>query len=563
MISPEPGDRRFAAAEWRDNPYYDYLQAVLPARRALPRPTWSRRRSWRPRRRSALRFAARQWIDAMCPANFRRHQSRGAARGARDARREPGARARATCSATSQKGGISQTDESAFEVGRNLAVTPGEVVFENELIQLDPVRADDAAQVARAPLVMVPPCINKFYILDLQPENSFVRYAVARGQHRVHGVLAQRRRRSRATSPGTTTSRRACSRRCASAREIARSDQVNALGFCVGGTLLGAALAVLAAQRRGPASRASPSSPRCSTSPKPAQIGLFIDEPSVAAREATIGRGGILPGTRPRVRVLQPARERPDLALRGEQLPARASRPRRSTCSTGTADSTNLPGPMYCYYLRNTYLENRLREPGALDELRRAGRPRQGEACRRSSSRRARTTSCRGARRTASLAAAAAASKTVRARRERPHRRRGQSGGEEQAQPLDGRAATRPMPDDWLAHAAEQPGSWWPEWVGLARAAFAGGEAPGAGAARQREVPADRARARPLREAGVKRVALQEAVMEDDRNRRRGAHRDRQVRRHARQDPGRGPRRARDPQGAASARASRPSRCPK
>src|SRR5690349_4933370 len=188
------------------------------------------------------RFAARQWIDAMCPANFAATNP-VALREALDSKGESLARGLANLVADAHRGRISQTDESAFALGRNVATTPGEVIFENDLIQLIQYRAR-TTDVAKRPLVMIPPCINKYYILDLQPENSFVGYAVDRG-HTVFMVSW------RNVGPeqghltwddylelGVFTALRV-------ARKITKSEEVNALGFCVGGTLLGAALAVL------------------------------------------------------------------------------------------------------------------------------------------------------------------------------------------------------------------------------------------------------------------------------------------------------------------------------
>jgi polyhydroxyalkanoate synthase len=148
------------------------------------------------------------------------------------------------------------------------------------------------------------------------------------------------------------------------AKEIAKSDQVNALGFCVGGTLLGAALAVLSVKKEDLVASATFLAAMLDFS-ETGQIGLFVDEASVATREATIGAGGILPG-RDLAFVFSSLRAN-DLVwpyvvnnyLLGEQ-------PAAFDLLYWNSDSTNLPGPMYCYYLRNTYLENRLREPGAL-----------------------------------------------------------------------------------------------------------------------------------------------------------------------------------------------------
>src|SRR5260370_740508 len=130
----------------------------------------------RPRAKERARCAVREWIDAMCPANFAANNPE-AMQQALESRGESLTRGLANLMGDVQKGRISQSDEGAFEVGRNLAVTPGHVVFENELIQLIQY-APTTAQVAAHPLVIVPPCINKYYILDLPPEYSFVAHAL-------------------------------------------------------------------------------------------------------------------------------------------------------------------------------------------------------------------------------------------------------------------------------------------------------------------------------------------------------------------------------------------------
>src|SRR5919106_2155336 len=228
LVAPEPGDRRFAAKEWRDNPYYDYLkQSYLLAARYLEELVDTA--ELEPQAKQRARFAARQWIDAMCPANFAATNP-DALRGALETRGESVARGLANLLADVQKKRISQTDESAFEVGRNLAVTPGEVVFENELVQLIQYKAI-TAQVARRPLVMVPPCINKYYILDLQPENSLVAYAVGAG-HTVFMVSWRNVEAEHGHYSWDDYLELGVFKPLRIAADITKSKEVNALGFC-------------------------------------------------------------------------------------------------------------------------------------------------------------------------------------------------------------------------------------------------------------------------------------------------------------------------------------------
>ena len=174
-------DPRFSDPTWQKNSLASfYARAYLLNAEFLNRLAESVQGDKKLRKR--VKFAVSQWVDAASPANYLRTQSEGAADAAGHQRREPEGRARQPAGGHRARA-ISMTDESAFEVGKNVATTEGAVVFENELFQLIQY-APLTEKVYERPLLIVPPCINKFYILDLQPENSFVRFAWRAGPRR-------------------------------------------------------------------------------------------------------------------------------------------------------------------------------------------------------------------------------------------------------------------------------------------------------------------------------------------------------------------------------------------
>ena len=354
------GDRRFQAPEWSELPYFalvkqSYLLAAeyLTELAALaPLPDHDRHR---------LEFMTRQLADAMAPTNFpatnpdviRRAvetEGRSLVQGANNLVDD------------ARKGRISMSDEAAFEVGRNLAITPGSVVFRNQLIELIQYDAT-TPRVHRRPLLIVPPCINKYYILDLQPENSFVRWAVGEG-HTVFLVSWRNIPKELGAVTWDDYLEEAVLTAIEVVKEISESPTINALGFCVGGTLLSCALAVLAARR----DRSVESTTLLTTMldfADPGEIGVFISRELLAAREPALAAGQRVHGSE--LASAFASLRANDLVwnyvvnnyLKGETPPA-------FDLLHWNGDSSNLPGPMYVYYLKNLYLENRLREPGAL-----------------------------------------------------------------------------------------------------------------------------------------------------------------------------------------------------
>jgi polyhydroxyalkanoate synthase len=354
------GDRRFAGEAWGSNPLSSFAAAVyLLNGRTLLRMAEAVEAD--EKTRSRLRFAVEQWMAAASPSNSLALNPE-AQKKAIDTRGESIARGIQNLLYDMKQGHLSMTDESAFEVGRNVATTEGAVVFENELFQLLEYKPL-TAKVHERPFLLVPPCINKFYILDLQPENSLIRYANEQG-HRVFVVSWRNPDESLAHATWDDYIEQAAIKAIHVVQEIGASKQINALGFCVGGTILSTALAVLAARGEKPAASLTLLTTFLDFSDT-GILDIFVDEAMVKYREMQLGKGGLLPGTdlASTFSFLRPN----DLVwnyvvgnyLKGETPPP-------FDLLYWNSDATNLPGPFYTWYLRNTYHENKLAKPGAL-----------------------------------------------------------------------------------------------------------------------------------------------------------------------------------------------------
>jgi polyhydroxyalkanoate synthase len=356
-VRTDKNDRRFAGEDWQKSAPHEFLrQGYLINTRYVNELIDGA--SVDEKTRGRMRFFARQILDALSPSNYLATNPKSL-RLALETGGDSLANGVRNLIGDIGKGRLSMTDETAFEVGRNLAVTPGAVVFENELIQLIQYKPA-TEEVHERPLVIIPPAINKFYVLDLQPDNSFVRYIAEQG----HTVFVVSWRNVDAEQGHLTWDdylELGVMRAIEVALEVTGADAVNALGFCVGGTLLGCAAAVLAARRKDKIASLTFLATMLDFSDS-GEIGLLIDEASLATRERTIGQGGIMPG-RELAFVFSTLRGN-DLIwpyVVGNYLEGR--QPDAFDILYWNADSTNLPGPMYCWYVRNAYLENNLRIP--------------------------------------------------------------------------------------------------------------------------------------------------------------------------------------------------------
>ncbi len=353
-------DRRFGHASWQSNPFAAFQVASYQLQ-AKTMTAMADKLQGSPKALERVRFAVQQWLDAMSPANFLATNPE-ALQKAIDSKGQSLHQGMQNLLGDIQRGHVSMTDESQFEIGKNLATTPGQVIYRNdffELIEYTP----QTPKVHATPLLMVPACINKFYILDLQAHNSLVRYAVENGirtyivswrnpdeelahatwEHYVQDVVLQAISITASLSPTKT---------------------VNTLGFCIGGTILSNALAILAARGDHRVASATFLTTLLDFQ-HTGMLDMFIDEAMVQLRELQIGKGGLLSGK--------------DLSatfsfLRPNELVwnyvvgnyLKGETPPPFDLLYWNVDSTHVPGPMYTWYLRHTYLENQLCQPGAL-----------------------------------------------------------------------------------------------------------------------------------------------------------------------------------------------------
>lgn len=455
--APTLDDRRFSSKAWLEQPQFGWQAAWYLLNAGYLKRTADLIEG-DSKTRERIQFLTQQWVAAWSPANFLASNPQAQARlvetGGESLRAGIG-----NLLGDASQGRISQTDLNAFEVGRNVGTSKGNVVFENELVQL--IQYDPTTEtVGTLPLLMVPPSINKFYILDLQPENSYIGHAVADG-NTVFVVSWRNVKEDQGEITWDDYLQLGVVDTIEAVQRITGQKTINALGFCVGGTILCTALAALAARGQRPVASLTLLTTLLDFA-DPGTLGVFIDEMQVSMREQKIGSGGILPGKE--LATTFSALRPNDLVwnyvvsnyLMGESPPP-------FDLLFWNADSTNLPGPMFCWYLRHTYLQNELRIPGRLTCL--------GQRIDLRSINVPTYILCSKEDHIVPWRAGFASAQTLSGDRRFVLGASGHIAGvvnppaKKKRSFSTGPDVTDLQPDDWLERSTEHAGSWWPDWT--------------------------------------------------------------------------------------------------
>ena len=366
VVEPAKGDARFKDDDWSSNFVFDHIkQSYLIAARHIQQAVASVQ-GLTPESEKKVAFFTRQYVDALAPSNFLLTNPQVL----RETVQSGGqnlVRGLNNLLADIEKGGgelrISMTDETAFQLGKNVATTPGKVVYQTPLMQLIQYQPS-TEQAYKRPLVIIPPWINKYYILDLREKNSFIKWAVAQG-HTVF-VVSWVNPDARLAQKGFDDYMREGALAAFEAVEKATGErELNAIGYCLGGTLLGATLGYLANRNDNRVASATFFVSLLDFS-QPGELGVFIDEQQVASLERKMNQRGYLEGS--------------EMAgtfnlLRANDLVwsfvvnnyLLGKDPFPFDLLYWNADSTRMPARMHSFYLRNMYIKNLLGQPGGIE----------------------------------------------------------------------------------------------------------------------------------------------------------------------------------------------------
>ena len=365
VIEPARDDRRFRDPAWNDDAVFNVIkQSYLLTARWLAE-VMNDVDGLDDKTRQKLDFYTRQFVDAMAPSNFvatNPEVLRATLETGGDNLLRGFNHLLADLDRGKGKLAIKMTDPEAFQVGKNLATTPGKVVFQNDLIQL--IQYEPSTdKVYKAPLLIIPPWINKFYILDLQPKNSFIKYAVDQG-HSVFVVSW--------VNPDTKHAEKSFEDymlegplAAMDAIEQATGEaDINAIGYCLGGTLLAATLAYMTA-KKDKRIKAATFFTALTDFEDPGDLGVFIDEEQLASMDELMAEKGYLDGR--------------EMATTFNMLRANdliwsfvvnnyllGKEPFPFDLLYWNSDSTRMPHAMHSFYLREFYQNNKLAEPGGI-----------------------------------------------------------------------------------------------------------------------------------------------------------------------------------------------------
>ncbi len=365
VAAPAKGDNRFRDEQWENHFLFDYFkQSYLIAARhihdavccveGLPEEAQKK-----------VNFFTRQYIDALAPSNFvltnpqvlretvgsgGQNLIRGLNNLLEDIERGNGQLR------------IKMTDYDAFKVGANVATTPGKVVCQTELMQLIQYQPL-TKEVYKRPLLIIPPWINKYYILDLRPKNSFIRWAVEQG-HTVFVVSWVNPDRRHADKSFEDYMFEGSLAALDAVEQATGEHEVNVIGYCLGGTLLGATLAYMAEKKDGRFASATFFVSLLDFS-IPGELGVFIDEQQVQSLEKRMNERGYLEGSEmgTTFNILRANDLVWSFVINNYLL---GKEPFPFDLLYWNSDSTRMPAKMHSFYLRKMYMENALKEPGGI-----------------------------------------------------------------------------------------------------------------------------------------------------------------------------------------------------